>query len=58
MEYARRYPVPDDQLLDEDPPATPLGIRPPARCPPYLSSVDASSTGSLLQVEWGVSREG
>jgi uncharacterized membrane protein len=49
-----RYPVPDERLVDEEPPEPPLGPRPPP-LPPYIDGIAPSRVGDVLQVigEWG-----
>ena len=48
--YARRYPIADEKLLDEEPPETPLGERPPPCAPPDFKTISSSETGNVLQV--------
>eukprot|EP00962_Isochrysis_galbana_P019769 scaffold5763_cov111-Isochrysis_galbana.AAC.1 len=43
-----RYPVPDERLVDEEPPEPPLGPRPPP-LPPYIDGIAPSRMGDVLQ---------
>ena len=50
MDYARRFPMADDELVHEPPPEVPLGAPPEVGPVGGLGAVSARRTGDLLGI--------